>query len=116
MSVIGKASQLTSISGICIRLMMVTTASTGGSAAVASPKKVGGLAATQTPLYNQTISSTGRTNHGSFGCGAAGPGGWVCPNEDSMPELAGSSAGSIDTICVSGTASLTFEATQETCE
>lgn len=116
MSLIGKGAGLTAISGIGIRLCTFTTASTSGTAANASPARILGTAATQTSVSGQTISSTGRQNTKSFGCGAAGPGGWVVPNEDSMVRLQGSSVGSIDTLDVSGTVSLVFEASCETVE
>ena len=57
-----------------------------------------------------TPSSTGRTNHVMFGCGAAGPGGWVAPNPDSMiAVLSASTLPSLDLLAASGTASLNYE-------
>lgn len=111
--VIGKGAGLTAISGIVFRIIRATTATvtTGGTATTPNPKDVGMQAATATAVTNATtISSTGRTNHVLFGCGAAGPGGWVAPNPDSMVTLqpAGTAA-SVDLLAASGTASLNYE-------
>jgi len=116
MSILGKGAGLTAISGIAIRMMTVTTASTAGSAATKAPKDINSPTAGLTAISGQTISTTGRVNHQVFGCGAAGPGGWVVPNPDSQLTLPGTSAGSIDALCVSGTVSLKFEATMDVVE
>jgi len=109
--VIGRASALTTISGIVFRLIRVTTASTAGTATTPQPKDTGMVAATAVGATGQTISATGRTNHVVFGCGAAGPGGWVAPNPDSMivqPAVV-TTAPSLDLVAASATASLTYE-------
>src|SRR6266498_4090823 len=85
--VIGKGAGLTSISGIVFRITRCTTAtaSTGGVATTPSPKDAGMAAATGSAFTGTTAADgAGRTNHVIFGCGAAGPGGWVAPNPDSM--------------------------------
>ena len=117
MYVTGKGAGLTSISGIIHRIVTFGTASTsaGGVAIVPSPKDPGMQAALQVPFSNQTVGST-RKNHVVFGCGAAGPGGWVAPNPDSVILLQGGSAGSIDAVNASGTVSLNFEWSAETVE
>jgi len=108
--VIGKGAGLTAISGIGFRVMRVTTASTSGTATTPRPKDTGHQAATGTAVTGQTISTTGRTDHVIFGCGAAGPGGWVAPNPDSVILLApAATIGSIDLLNVSGTVSLNYE-------
>jgi hypothetical protein len=109
--VVGRGTVLTSISGLVFRIIRVTTASTGGTATTPNPKDTGMQAATTTAVTGQTISATGRTNHVIFGCGAAGPGGWVAPNPDSMivqPGVA-TTAPSVDLVAASATASLTYE-------
>ena len=113
--VIGRANALTAISGIAFRVMTVTTASTGGTATTPAPKDQGNQAALTGAVTGQTISSTGRKNHVIFGCGAAGPGGWVAPNPDSMirifPNTA--TAPSLDVLAVAANINLTYEWSSE---
>lgn len=113
--VIGRGAGLTAISGIVFRIIRVTTASTSGAATTPQPKDPGYQAATAAAVTGQTISSTGRTNHVVFGCGAAGPGGWVAPNPDSMVESVPqpTTAPSMDLVAASATASLTYEFSTE---
>ena len=111
--VIGKGAGLTAISGIVFRIMRATTATatTGGTATTPRPKSTVAPAAATTAVTGATTpSSTGRTNHVIFGCGAAGPGGWVAPNPDSVIEVApATTAPSVDLLAASGTASLNYE-------
>lgn len=108
--VIGRASALTTISGIVFRIMRATTASTAGTATTPSPKDAGMQAATAVASTGGTASSTGRTNHVIFGCGAAGPGGWVAPNPDStIVVTSAATQPSVDLLAASATASLTYE-------
>jgi hypothetical protein len=109
--VVGRGAGLTAISGIVFRVMTATTASTGGTSTTPSPKDViGYTAATAVAVTGQTISSTGRKNHVVFGCGAAGPGGWVAPNPDSVVVITpNATAPSVDLVAASATASLTYE-------
>ena len=113
--VVGRGSALTSISGIVFRIIRMTTASTAGTATTPNPKDKDAPAATMTAVTGQTISATGRTNHVVFGCGAAGPGGWVAPNPDSMVMIVPvvTTAPSVDVVEASATASLTFEFSAE---
>ncbi len=115
--VIGKGAGLTAISGISFRIIRCTTATvtTGGVATTPNPKDSGMAAATATAVTGATtISSTGRTNHVLFGCGAAGPGGWVAPNPDSLINLlCVTTAASLDVTAQSGTASLNYEFSAE---
>lgn len=112
----GKAAGLSAISGIVIRTMTATTASSSGTACNPVPKRTGGVAAASTAVSVQTISSTGRVNHIITGCGVAGPGGWVAPNDESRITIDGGSGDSIDAISISATASLTFECSLEVVE
>lgn len=115
--VIGKAAALTAISGIVFRIMRATTASTSGTATTPAPKDPGMQAATAIGSTGGTTSSTGRTNHVIFGCGAAGPGGWVAPNADSVIVVTpASTQPSVDLLAASGTASLSYEFSAEHAE
>jgi len=108
--VIGAANALTAISGIRFRIMRATTASTAGTATTPAPKDAGMQAATAVGSTGGTISSTGRTNHVIFGCGAAGPGGWVAPNPDSMITVTSAATQpSVDLLAVATNVSLTYE-------
>ena len=109
MYVIGKGAGLTAISGISFRIRKYATGSTVGTAASIVPKDPAMQAATHTALTGGTVGSTA-TNQVIFGCGAAGPGGWVAPNPDSVIKLApASTTVSMDVMSASGTASLNFE-------
>lgn len=114
MYVTGRGGGLTSISGIAFRLITLTTASstTGGTGITPRPATVGGPAAL-TVVFSAvtTIGSTGRVNHCIFGCGAAGPGGWVAPNPDAALTIRPTvtNAASIDCASVSATVSLNYE-------
>lgn len=110
--VIGKGAGLTSISGISFRLIAWGTASTAGTTITPRPKDPGYQAAVATSASRPT-SGTTRTNRVIFGCGAAGPGGWVAPNPDSLELLAAGNAGSLSLMDVSGTISLNFEFSAE---
>lgn len=108
MYITGKAAGLTAISGIVMRVIKWGTASTAGTGITATPKDPGMQAAKMTAASAPTAGTT-RTQHVIFGCGAAGPGGWVAPNPDSVIQLEGGGAFSIDAMSASATASLNFE-------
>lgn len=111
---IGKGAALTSISGIAIRVeKWFTTASSGGTGITPSPKDPGMQASKATAGASATTVTSGTggpTLMGSFGCGAAGPGGWVARNQDDGYLLEAGANQSLDLFNVSGTASLNFEA------
>ncbi len=115
MYVLGKGAGLTAISGIAHRIIKWGTASTAGTSITPRPKDPGMQAAKATAASAPTAGTT-RTNMLVFGCGAAGPGGWVAPNPDSVILLEGGGALSIDALNVSGTASLNFEWSAEIVE
>ena len=115
MYAIGKGAGLTAISGIVHRIVKFATASTSGTAAAIVAKDPGSQAATHTASTGGTAGST-RTQQVVFGHGAAGPGGWVAPNPDSMIVLQGSATNSMDCMNASGTASLNFEFSCEVVE
>lgn len=112
---LGKGAGLTSISGIVGRVVRYGTASTSGTSVTPTPKDPGMQAAKSTAATLPTAGST-RTNRLIFGCGAAGPGGWVTPNPDSVELMEGSGAFSIDLQNASGTVSLNFESSWEISE
>lgn len=106
----GAANALTAISGIRFRITRATTASTAGTATTPNPADSGMQAATAIASTGGTISSTGRTNHVIFGCGAAGPGGWVAPNPDAMIVVTfAATQPSVDLLAVATNVSLTYE-------
>lgn len=111
--VIGKGGGLNVISGIALRTRVYATASTGGTAATKTPKDPGLSVA---PSYTSFTDASAITKGSSategvlFGCGAAGPGGWVAPNPDSVQYIMGAATvGSMDIFSHSNTASLKFE-------
>lgn len=118
MYVTGKGAGLTAISGIIHRIVTfgTATASGGGVAITPVPKDPGMQAATQVVFSGPTTPGSTRKNHVIFGSGAAGPGGWVAPNPDSVILQQGSGTGSTDAINSSGTVSLGFEWSAETVE
>jgi hypothetical protein len=115
MYAIGKAAGLTAISGIAFRILRWGTGSTAGTAITPTPKDSGMAASAAAAASRPTVGTT-RTNRVVFGCGAAGPGGWVAPNPDSVELIPGGGAESIDAMDVSGTISLNFEWSAEIVE
>jgi|HubBroStandDraft_3_1064219.scaffolds.fasta_scaffold102479_2 hypothetical protein len=108
--VVGAGNALTAISGLRFRIVRATTASTSGTATTPNPKDAGMQAATAIGSTGGTVSTTGRTNHVIFGCGAAGPGGWVAPNPDSMIVVTSAATQpSVDLLAVATNVSLTYE-------
>lgn len=116
MYVIGKGAGLTAISGIVFRIVKFATAGTSGTGITPTPRDPGMQAAKATCASGQTVGTGTRTNHVNFGCGAAGPGGWVAPNPDSLVVLEGSGTNSIEALSASGTTSLNFEWSSEMVE
>lgn len=108
LQMLGKGAGLTAISGIIMRIIKFTTASTAGTGMTPTPKDPGMQAAKATAASRPTAGST-RVNRIITGCGAAGPGGWVAPNPDSVEMLEGGGGLSIDGMDASGTASLAYE-------
>jgi len=111
----GKGAGLTSISGIAYRLKAFRSTATvinTGTALVPRPRDPGAQAAKATAATStgaQFTAGTGPVYIGGCVSGAAGPGGWVAPNADSVPTLEGSANQSIDLFTASGTISLNFE-------
>lgn len=116
----GRAAALTAISGIAFRIQKWTsTSSSAGTAITPSPRDTGMQAAKATAAYataTVTSGTGGPSLQQAFGCGAAGPGGWVAPNPDAAIVLESGANQSIDLVNASGTASLNFEASAEIAE
>lgn len=116
----GKGAGLTTLSGISYRLRKYpTTAAAGGTAVTPSPKDIGAQACKATAgaaSAGVTVGTGTPVFVGGCMSGAAGPGGWVATNEDSMPKLEASANQSIDLFSASPTASLNFEANIEIAE
>jgi hypothetical protein len=114
--VIGKGAGLTAISGNSFCVITLTTPGAAGTTITPTPKDPGMEAAKASASSSPTLGSTGRLNRIVFGCGAAGPGGWVAPNPDSIEYQVGSGTTSMDVVQLSGTASLLFEFSAEIVE
>ena len=112
--IIGKGAGLTAISGIVIRLRRFATPSTVGTAITPAPKDPTAPASTITAATTPTAGLTA-TQQLAFGCGAAGPGGWVARDRDSEILLVagGAANGNLDVFSASGTVSLNFEYSTE---
>lgn len=116
--VLGRGAALTAISGIGYRVRRWTTAGSGGTSITPSPRRIGTTASTtaadkQTAITPGTVSGAYQL---SFGCGAAGPGGWVAPNIDSAIHVEGGSSDELNINSVSGTASLLHHVSAEIAE
>jgi hypothetical protein len=113
----GKGAALTAISGIAIRGKHFGTASTGGTAITPKPKDPGMQASKATAAHTPTAGSAQAGGYFlAFGFGAAGPGGWVAANPDSIQFCEGGSGDSLDLYSASATASLNFEISAEIVE
>lgn len=109
-TLIGKGAGLTAISGIVGRVIRCTTASTSGTATTPNPKDAGFQAATATASTGGTTSTTGRSNHMIFGCGATSLGQWSALTPDNVLTVSpAATQPSIDLVVASGTASLNYE-------
>jgi hypothetical protein len=106
--VVGRGANLTALTAIGWRLRRWTTAGSGGTAVTPSPRRIGTTASTT--AADKVTAITAGTVSGAyqlgFGCGAAGPGGWVAPNADSTIHVEGGGADEIDINSVCGVASM----------
>ena len=116
--VCGRGASLTALTGIGFRVRRWTTAGTGGTAITPAPRRIGTTAAT-TAADSATAITPGTVSGAyqlGFGCGAAGPGGWVAPNPDSMIHLEGGGADELDINSVAGVASMLLTVSAEIVE
>jgi len=116
--VLGRGAALTAITGIGYRVRRWTTAGSGGTAVVPNPRRIGTTASTT--AADKVSAITAGTVSGvyqvSFGCGAAGPGGWVARDADSAIHVEGTSADELDINSVCGVASLLHHVSAEIAE
>lgn len=116
--VLGRGAGLTTISGIGYRVRRWTTAGTGGTGVTPAPRRIGTTASTtaadkQSAITAGTVSGAYQV---SFGCGAAGPGGWVARDADSCIHVEGGGSDELDINSISGTASLSHQVSCEIAE
>lgn len=112
----GKGAGLTALSGIAYRLKKFPTTASSGNAQTPVPSDPGAQAAKSAAgMASAGVTSGTGTPVYLCGCisGAAGPGGWVAANPDSMKIIEGSATQSIDLFTASGTISLKFDANIE---
>lgn len=116
--VLGRGAALTSITGIGYRVRRWTTVGSGGTSVTPAPRRIG--TAASTVCVDKVTAITAGTVSGayqlSFGCGAAGPGGWVAPNPDSMITLEAGSSDEVDINSVCGVATLNHHVSCEIVE
>jgi hypothetical protein len=114
----GRGAALTAITGIGYRVRRWTTVGTGGTAITPNPRRIGTTASTT--AADKVTTVTAGTVSGAyqlaFGCGAAGPGGWVAPNADSVLTLEAGSSDEFDINSVSGVASMLHHVSAEIVE
>lgn len=114
----GRGAALTAITGIGYRVRRWTTVGTGGGAITPSPRRIGTTASTT--AADKTSAITPGTVSGAyqlaFGCGAAGPGGWVARDGDSAIHLEGGGSDELDINSVCGVASMLHHVSAEIAE
>lgn len=111
----GRGAALTAITGIGYRVRRWTTVGTGGTAVTPNPRRIGTTASTTaadkvTAIVAGTISGAYQA---AFGCGAAGPGGWVALDSDAAICVEGGSADELDINSVCGVASMLHHVSAE---
>ena len=126
MDVVGKANAGTTISGITHRISTVTTfqANSGGTGGAAVTPKFRGTngPTAKSVVYTWTtgpaVTGTGRVNQVVFGCGKAGPGGWVGQDSDAWVYAAGTGTPfpAVEAYNQSAESGLTFEWSAEIVE
>jgi hypothetical protein len=113
----GRGAALTAITGIGYRVRRWTTAGSGGTAITPAPRALGPTA--NASAVDKVTAITAGTVSGAyqvgFGCGAAGPGGWVARDADSALQLMGA-GGEFDINSVSGVASMLHHVSGEIAE
>jgi hypothetical protein len=116
--VLGRGAALTAITGIGYRVRRWTTAGSGGTTVTPAPRRVGTTASTT--AHDKVSAITAGTVSGayqlSFGCGAAGPGGWVARDSDSAIHLEGGGSDELDINSVAGVASMLHHVSAEIAE
>jgi hypothetical protein len=116
--VLGRAAAASTITGIGYRVRRWTTAGSGGTAVVPATRRIG-VTATTVAVDKVTAITAGTVSGAyqlGFGCGKAGPGGWVARDEDSMIHVEGGSSDELDINSVAGEASLLHHVSAEIVE
>lgn len=116
---LGRGAALTAITGIGYRVRRWTTVGTGGTAiANVAPRRIGTTALTV--IVDKISAITPGTISGAvqvaFGCGAAGPGGWVARDEDSKITMEAGSADELDINSVAGVTAMLHQLSGEIAE
>jgi hypothetical protein len=111
--VLGRAAAATTISGIGYRVRRWTTVGSGGTTVTPAPRQLSGAGAATAAVNtanDKATAITAGTVSGAyqvgFGCGKAGPGGWVARDQDSVITVEGNSGDELDINSVAGEASL----------
>lgn len=114
----GRGAALTAITGIGYRVRRWTTAGSGGTAITPNPRRIGSTASTT--AADKVSAITPGTVSGayqlSFGCGAAGPGGWVALDSDAAVCVEGGSSDELNVNSVCGVASMLHHVSGEIVE
>lgn len=115
---VGRGAALSAISGIGYRVRRWTTAGSGGTAITPAPRRIGTTASTTaadkvTAITAGTVSGAYQL---SFGCGAAGPGGWMARDADSCIHVEGGGSDELNINSVAGVASLLHHVSAEIVE
>jgi hypothetical protein len=114
----GRAAAATTISGIGYRVRRWTTAGSGGTSITPAPRRIGTTASTT--AVDKVSAITAGTVSGAyqigFGCGKAGPGGWVARDGDFALHLEAGSSDEFDINSVAGEASLLHHVSAEIAE
>lgn len=116
---LGRGTSLTAITGIGYRVRRWTTVGSGGTAlANVAPRRIGTTASTV--IVDKAAAITPGTVSGAvqiaFGCGAAGPGGWVARDEDSKITMEAGSADELDINSVAGVTAMSHQLSGEISE
>jgi hypothetical protein len=116
--VLGRGAALTAITGIGYRVRRWTTAAVDGTQITPNPRRIGTTATTT--AWDKVTTLTAGTVSGayqlSFGCGAAGPGGWVARDADSAIHLEGGGSDELGINSVCGVASMLHHVSCEIAE
>jgi hypothetical protein len=114
----GRAAAATTITGIGYRVRRWTTVGSGGTTVTPAPRAIGTTASTV--CVDKASAITAGTVSGayqaSFGCGKAGPGGWVARDADSVILLEAGSSDELDVNSIAGEASLSHQLSLEIVE
>jgi putative component of membrane protein insertase Oxa1/YidC/SpoIIIJ protein YidD len=108
-NVIGRGDVLTTLSGLAFRIVVCTTASSGGTAITPSKKQGADEPAALATMKSRQTIGTGRSDGDGFGCNAAGAGFWQPNDPAGVIAARGGSGDSVDIIDVCATASKTYE-------